>query len=115
MNDFPLKRVMVPTPKGEAKEVLDLRDQIEGRKLPEAVTVPVDRADRIRDLRNRFHYHPPRNQTEIDQHTTVRDVLYEAAVVLNDIVPPSAERELALRDLERAMFWANAGLARGRS
>lgn len=65
----------------------------------------------LSDLDNRFTYHPPKgNQADIYQQ--VREGAKAFAVFLNEIVPECREKSLAMTNLEQAVMWANAGIAR---
>jgi hypothetical protein len=64
------------------------------------------------DLENRFTYHAPKpGQPEIYQK--IRDAAHELARLLTTEVPAGRELSLALTNVEQAVFWANAGIARG--
>lgn len=64
------------------------------------------------DLKNRFSYHQPKgDQTERFQE--LRIAAFKLAENIMHEVPPGRERALALTNLEQAIFWANAGIARG--
>lgn len=63
------------------------------------------------DLRNRFTYHPPK-PGQAETYTELRDAAYTLALHINDVVPESREKALAVTNLEQAIFWANAGIAR---
>lgn len=67
--------------------------------------------DEVKDLTNRFNYHKPDAQA-MERHQDIRDAVYELAVDLMSTIPDSRERQLALINLEQAMFWANAAIAR---
>ena len=63
------------------------------------------------DLENRFTYHEPKpGQPEIYQ--ALRVLAKELAYRISEVVPESREQSLALTNLEQAIFWANAGIAR---
>lgn len=64
------------------------------------------------ELSHRFAYHPPKNDKTIRAHEAVRTLLDEAADRLNEIVPDGREKALVMTNLEQAMMWANAGIAR---
>ena len=60
---------------------------------------------------NNFTYHPPKTgQPEL--YKEIRDKAKELALYLNGAVPESRELSLALTNLEQAVFWANAAIAR---
>jgi hypothetical protein len=65
------------------------------------------------DLVRRFSHHPPPNPETAQAHAQVREVLLEAAdkiVLLTG--SPSREQSSAITNLELAMMWANADIAR---
>jgi hypothetical protein len=67
--------------------------------------------DQRKDLDNRFTYHQPK-ETQGDRYVFLRE---HARALAEDIVccaPPSREQALALTNLEQAIFWANAAIAR---
>lgn len=65
------------------------------------------------ELERRFGYHPPVEPGKKERHEEVRAVLLEAADKLVELTGgPTPEQSLMLRDLETAMFWANAAVAR---
>lgn len=64
------------------------------------------------DLKNRFSYHSPPNQERADKHEEIRGILLSAAQDIDELVPDGREKSSAISNLELAMFWANAGLAR---
>jgi hypothetical protein len=62
-------------------------------------------------LKNRFVYHAPKgNQPE--RYAIIRDEGYSLAKFIDDLVPESREKSLALTKLEEAVMWANAAIAR---
>ena len=64
------------------------------------------------ELMHRFAYHPATTPWRRDAHEGVRSLLGHTAAQLVDLVPDGRERALALTNLEQAMFWANAAIAR---
>ena len=66
------------------------------------------------EIENRFHYHPPRNDTEIDQHEDVTCLLVVAAHEINDLIPDGRDKAIVMTKLEEARMWANAALAHER-
>lgn len=64
------------------------------------------------DLINRFEHHTPSSPGVITAHEDTRAACLHLARVVNEIVPESREKSLALTKIEEAMFWANAGIAR---
>lgn len=62
-------------------------------------------------IENNFTYHAPKgNQPE--RYEALRAKAKEFAIYLAGEVPPSRELSLALTNLEQAVMWANAGIAR---
>ena len=62
-------------------------------------------------IENAFTYHAPKpGQPEI--YKEIRDKAKELAYLLDETVPDSREKSLALTKLEEAVMWANAGIAR---
>lgn len=62
-------------------------------------------------LDNNFVYHAPKgDQTE--RYQKLRDKAKELAEFLNELCPESREKAVAFTQLETAMFWANASIAR---
>lgn len=64
------------------------------------------------ELGNRFRYHPATTKARQDAHEGIRRMLGHVAAELNDHLPESREKGLALTSVEEAMFWANAAVAR---
>ncbi|WP_280393390.1 DUF7681 family protein [Nocardia wallacei] len=64
------------------------------------------------DIDNRFDFHPATTAEKRGEHGSVRNACKELAHFLDRSVPPGREKALALTNLEQAMFWANAGIAR---
>lgn len=63
-------------------------------------------------LDNRFGYHKPTSQNIVDFHQGIRVACHELALIVEEHVPESREKSLAMTKIEEAMFWANAGIAR---
>lgn len=64
------------------------------------------------DLENRFKHHPPKNPETIASHEAVREELRVTAILLDDMLPDSREKSIAITKLEEALMWANAAIAR---
>lgn len=63
------------------------------------------------ELETRFTYVPPTgNQPET--YVTIRQAAKYFAGIINNLVPDSREKSLALTKLEEVVMWANAGVAR---
>jgi len=67
--------------------------------------------DQIRLIRD-FGYHQPTSDLIKDTHQEIRNRCYELAEHINRTLPDCREKSLAITQLELAMFWANAGVAR---
>jgi hypothetical protein len=63
------------------------------------------------DLNNRFTYHPPKEE-QIGQFESIRRTGGGFAQLINELVPDSREKSLAITAIEEAVMWANAGIAR---
>ena len=58
-----------------------------------------------------FTYHPPVSDQSI-RYACLRSAAGELAKLCCENCPPSRELSLALTNLEQAVFWANASIAR---
>lgn len=62
-------------------------------------------------IENNFSYHAPKTgQPKI--YEAIREKAKELAYLIDSQVPNSREKSLAMTNLEQAVFWANAGVAR---
>lgn len=66
----------------------------------------------IDDLENRFTYHAPKDDQPA-RYTAIRAKAKELAQFITENTPASREQSLAITNLEQAVFWANAAIARG--
>lgn len=64
-----------------------------------------------KDLENRFTYHPPKDG-QPEKYQELRDQALELSLMINALVPEGREKSLAITNLEQAIMWANAGIAR---
>jgi hypothetical protein len=64
------------------------------------------------EMIKRFRHHPPRDERTVHHHETVRAACLHLAKTVERFVPAGREQSLALTQIEQAMFWANAGIAR---
>lgn len=62
------------------------------------------------DLDNRFTYHPPK-PGQAEKYEALRSKGKELAELINELVPDSREKSLALTQLQNATMWANAAIA----
>ncbi|MEO8647758.1 MAG: hypothetical protein ABI539_01190 [Acidobacteriota bacterium] len=60
---------------------------------------------------NNFIYHPPK-EGQPERYQALRDKAKELAEMINDFCPESREKSVAFTQLETAIFWANASIAR---
>ncbi len=63
------------------------------------------------ELEARFTYHPPKND-QAERYRRIRSDAAQLAALLDDLVPESREKSLALTNLEQAVMWSNAAIAR---
>jgi hypothetical protein len=63
------------------------------------------------DLDNIYTYHPPQGD-QPERYVKLREQAKTLAAVVVELCPESRERSLALSNLEQAVFWANASIAR---
>lgn len=62
-------------------------------------------------IENNFKYHAPKEDQAV-RYENVRDAAKEFAKTLVALCPPSRELSVALTELETAVMWANASIAR---
>ena len=62
-------------------------------------------------LNRTFRYHAPRGDQPV-RYVALRDKAYDLADMILTLCPSSRERSLALTQLETAVMWANASIAR---
>lgn len=63
------------------------------------------------DLETRFTYHQPFGD-QPERYTALRAAAKDLAEMIVEKTPESREQALALTNLEQAIFWANAAIAR---
>lgn len=63
------------------------------------------------DLRNRFTYHPPKDD-QVIRYEMIRDWGFQFAISIDEQCPNSHEKSLAITHIEEAVMWANAAIAR---
>jgi hypothetical protein len=63
------------------------------------------------DLDNRFTYHYVKDD-QPERYVELRNNAKDLAELICDLCPVSRERSLAITNLEQAIFWANASIAR---
>lgn len=62
-------------------------------------------------IENNFMYHAPK-VGQPAQYEALRAKAKELAYLIDELCPKSREQSLAMTNLEQALFWANAGIAR---
>lgn len=63
------------------------------------------------ELDKRFTYHAPKGD-QPEKYEQIRSFAREFANMLEGICPDSREKSLAMTNLEQAVMWANASIAR---
>lgn len=67
--------------------------------------------DIIRRINNDFVYHPPFGD-QLDRYAALREAGRQLAIQIVESTPISREQSLALTNLEQAIMFANAAIAR---
>ena len=62
-------------------------------------------------IENNFTYHTPFGD-QPERYKAIRDISKDVAYIFKNACPESRELSLALTNLEQAVFWANAAIAR---
>ncbi|CDN44855.1 Uncharacterized protein BN871_FT_00070 [Paenibacillus sp. P22] len=62
-------------------------------------------------IENNFKYHAPK-EGQPEKYEKIRNLAKELAYLIDAEVPNSREKSLAMTNLEQAVMWANAGIAR---
>ena len=65
----------------------------------------------IERIENAFTYHSPK-EGQPEKYAKIRAKAKALAYLIEDTVPDSREKSLAMTKLEEAVMWANAGIAR---
>ena len=63
------------------------------------------------DIERNFTYHPPKTG-HAEKYQLLRSKAKELAYLFDSLCPKSRERSIAMTDLESAVMWANAAIAR---
>lgn len=71
--------------------------------------------DELNELKHRFGYHRPATSDVVNAHQEARAGALNWARTAVDLLPVGTgrERALFLTKVEEALFWLNAGIARG--
>lgn len=62
-------------------------------------------------IENNFMYHSPKPGQQ-EKYQALREKAKELAYLINESCPCTRERSLAMTNLEQAVMWANASIAR---
>lgn len=62
-------------------------------------------------IENNFKYHSPR-EGQPEKYTAIREKAKELAYLIEEKCPNSREKSMSLTNLETAVMWANASIAR---
>ena len=63
-------------------------------------------------IENNFMNHKPCYAGQTDKYEAIRAKAKELAYLIEEVCPKSREASLAMTNLEQAVFWANAAVAR---
>lgn len=62
-------------------------------------------------IENNFKYHSPK-PGQPEKYTAIREKAKELAYLIEEVCPNSREKSVAMTNLEQAVMWANASIAR---
>lgn len=62
-------------------------------------------------IENNFMYHAPK-EGQPEKYEAIREKAKELAYLIDDLCPHSREKSVAMTELETAIMWANASIAR---
>ncbi len=62
-------------------------------------------------IENNFTYHAPQ-PGQPEKYEAIQEKAKELAYLVDELVPDSREKSLAMTKLEECSMWANAGIAR---
>ncbi|MDR3560500.1 MAG: hypothetical protein P4N59_03520 [Negativicutes bacterium] len=62
-------------------------------------------------IENNFKYHAPKANQPV-MYEAIREKAKELAYLIDALCPDSRERSVAMTELETAVMWANAAIAR---
>jgi hypothetical protein len=63
------------------------------------------------EIEHNFTYHAPKGG-QPEKYTQIREQAKALALLIHDLAPVSREQSLSLTNLEQAVMWANAAIAR---
>lgn len=72
---------------------------------------PKQNGERNNTLENNFTYHAPK-EGQTAKYEALRAKAKELAYLITNLTPPSREQFVAMTQLETAIFWAKAAIAR---
>ncbi|MCT6924084.1 hypothetical protein [Metasolibacillus sp.] len=62
-------------------------------------------------IENNFMYHSPKEGQQ-KKYESIREKAKELAYLIDDVCPNSREKSVSMTNLEQAVMWANAAVAR---
>ncbi len=62
-------------------------------------------------IENNLKYHSPK-EGQPEKYTAIREKAKELAYLIDEVCPNSREKSVAVTNLETAVMWANASIAR---
>ena len=65
----------------------------------------------LEQIENNFVYHAPKSE-QVEKYSRIRNEAKSLALMLAELCPESRELSVALTELESAVMWANASIAR---
>lgn len=63
------------------------------------------------NIENNYTYHAPKD-SQAKKYEAIREKAKELALLIEDVCPTSREKSLAFTNIEQAVMWANAAIAR---
>lgn len=66
---------------------------------------------KLDQIENNFTYHAPKEGQQ-ERYVAIRAKAKELALLIVEATPASREQSVAITELESAVFWANAAIAR---
>jgi hypothetical protein len=100
---------IVKTPKPHINSIKELMAMLAANE--EATVYSLLSANDRADIENRFSYHAPKDG-QPETYATIRDAAKQQAALIYLVCPAGRERRLAITNLEQAVMWANASIAR---
>ena len=67
--------------------------------------------EELAEIDNKHTYHAP-TEDQKKKYPLIRAEAKKLELLIRQLVPPSRERSVSITQLETAVFWANAGIAR---